>query len=210
MFGLPDPVKKNRLSAGAGGFFAAYFGGGIIWKDAAQQVAMPQNGGGAFLFFDAIYAEASASFAFTGGKWESDNTNNQDLLLDMSRISLTFGLFGKYPISAGPVTVFPLIGIDYDLTVTAKLTRPDGSELPVDGQNGRPGSAGDMSALWVKGGGGIDFSLNNNMYLRTSLLYGIRTANKFETDNVGLDKDINALARTGHGVTVRVGGGVRF
>jgi hypothetical protein len=211
MFGIPEPERRNRMSAGAGGFFVGDFGGGIIWNDAAQQVAMPYSGGGAFLFFDAVYAEVSAGFAIGGGKWESDNTDNPDLLLEMSRISLTFGLFGKYPIEAGPVvTIFPLVGIDYELAMTAKFTRPDGSEIPMDGRNGRAGSAGDLSALWVKFGGGVDFALNDNMYLRASLLYGIRTANKFETDNVGLDKDVNAQARMGHGVSVRVGAGVRF
>jgi hypothetical protein len=211
MFGLPEPDKtKSGLSVGAGGFFASDFGGGIIWSDAAQQIAMPYSGGGAFLFFDAVYAEASVGFAIGGGKWESDNVTNPQELPEMSRVSLTFGLFGKYPVDAGPVTIFPLLGIDYELAVTAKFTRTDGTEVSIDGRNGRPGNAGEMSALWVKFGGGLDYSFSDNMYLRTSLLYGMRTANKFENDNVELDKDMNAQVRIGHGVTVRIGVGVRF
>jgi hypothetical protein len=205
MFDLPDP--KKRMSAGAGGFFSSDFGGGIIWTDAKQQIAMPCNGGGAFLFFDAQYAEISAGFAMGGGKWESGNVTNADELPELSRISLNFGAFGKYPIDLGTISIFPLLGIDYEYAVTAKFTRQDSKELPLDGKNGRPENAGAMSALWVKIGGGVDYNFSENMYIRASVLYGIRTPNKFESDNAGRE---NAETKTGHGVTARVGAGVRF
>jgi hypothetical protein len=145
-----------------------------------------------------------------GGAWTSDNVTNPDGLPDMSRISLNFGVFGKYPFDLGAINIFPLLGIDYDLTVTAKFTRPDGRELPLDGKNGRPDNAGEMSALWVKAGAGIDYDFSDNMYIRASILYGIRTSNKLEADNAERDKNINAQARTGHGVTVKAGVGARF
>jgi len=204
---------KTGMSAGAGGFFSGDFGGGVRWNRTNGQIAMPCYGGGAHLFFDAGYAQVAVAWSAGGGKWESGNDVADSDLLDMQRTSVNIGAYGKYPItvsSFGNLKAFPLLGIEYDASVSGKLVRASGSEYVFNGNDGRP-KAGDLSALWFKFGGGVDVDLKEDMYLRSELLYGARTANTFEKDAVENSAESSTTkTRLGHGLTLRVGVGLKF
>ena len=209
MFGddaIPAP-RKTGMSAGVGGVFASDFGGGVRWKS-GEQLKMPYIGGGAYLFFDAIYAEAFVGYSVGGGKWASDNAKEEPLPEDAQRTSLNVGAFGKYPvIDLGSVKAFPLLGIDYDMSMSAKLKLANGGEYVFDGGNGRH-AASALSALWVKFGCGADFDLGETLYLRAELLYGVRMANSAENEDAKISGGGTTLP--GHGLTFKAGAGVKF
>jgi hypothetical protein len=83
----PKPKREPReqppmkLSAGGGAFCTNDVGGGLNWGDGVQ-VTMPYIGGGAYLFFDAAYAETFAGLSVGGGKWASNNLLNDAVLPD--------------------------------------------------------------------------------------------------------------------------------
>ncbi|MDR1468699.1 MAG: hypothetical protein LBT00_05340 [Spirochaetaceae bacterium] len=85
----------------------------------------------------------------------------------------------------------------------------DGEEYKGLDDKGEPG---DLSALWFKFGGGLDYSFTEKIYLRFEALYGLRLANKSEKDAKDQYQDYGADADTllGHGLTVKLGVGYKF
>ena len=210
MFGeklLPEPndPSRIRISAGVGAFIPGGLGGGAAWGN-KEQVAMPYTGTGAYLFFDAMYAEAFIGYSTGDGKWESVNTDPDDLP-DMQRSYLHVDLFAKYPFGAGRTKFFPLMGIGYELSIAGKLQFPDGEHYVFNGKNGRLGTNA-LSAVWVRLGGGLDFDMGRSVYLRSEFLYGIRTANAYENDVAASTGD--GWTMPGHGFTLKIGLGIRF
>jgi len=204
-----EPISINRppmkLSAGGGAFFANDFGGGLDWGDGVQ-VTMPYSGGGAYLFFDAVYAEAFFGISGGGGKWESGNVSATDttVLPDMSRLYFNIGVFAKYPVAVGNIKLFPLAGIDYEASISGKLVTNE--EYPFDGKDGRY-DANALSAVWFKFGGGMDAALGQKLYIRAELLYGLRGTNKFE-ETEAKNAGKNAKTKGAGGITARVGAGI--
>ena len=119
-------------------------------------------------------------------------------------MGLGFGILGKYPFNFGKVTAFPLMGVEYRLALSVK----DKDGNIIDDIPGADDASSDYSALWFQLGGGVDYALTDALYLRGSALYGIRLANKVETNEV--DDDPDASARLGHGLTVKVAIGYKF
>jgi hypothetical protein len=205
--------RVSDVSVGGGGFFTGGFGGGIKWADGSA-VAMPYTAGaGGYLFLDAVYAQAFAGYSAGGGKWISAASPGEDYLPYMSRTYINIGLLAKYPLGAGRLRYFPLLGAEYEMAIAGKLEFGDGSEYVFDG-NGDRYEAGALSNLWVKLGGGADFKISENLYLRGELLYGVKLANDLESD--GGDKFSDMLPSgkgspmMGSGVSVRIGAGVHF
>jgi hypothetical protein len=197
----PKPREKPRmwLSCGAGAFYAGDYGGGLKW-DNGERVTMPLSGGGAYLFLDAVYAEAFAGYRYGGGLWGGTDVP-QYVRPDMSRSCLSIGAFAKYPVSAGSVRVFPLIGLDYEAAVSGTL-RVNGLEFPLY-------AASALSALWFRIGAGAEADLNSAVYIRAEALYGARPANGFERGQAQADRN---GAKTGNavGVTVKAAAGIRL
>ncbi|MDR2392654.1 MAG: porin family protein [Treponema sp.] len=178
-----------KLSAGVGGFIGGDFCGGV---EAGQKIETPYFGGGAaYAFFDATYAELNLAIYGGSGKVKPGD-------VDMSRMNFNIGLLGKYPFAmTDTLSLFPLLGIEYQICLSAKQGDNEFSD------------PGDLSALWFKLGGGGDFAFTPNIYLRGEALYGIRLANKFETD---LKDSGGSDAKTllGHGITVKLAVGYTF
>jgi opacity protein-like surface antigen len=184
------------MSAGGGVFYAGGFGGGINIGIANVNVTMPYNAFGVYGFFDATYVEVSASLGFGSG----DSKSNSPYFSSSSYsfTGLSFGLLGKYPININDkITLFPAAGIEYQAVLSLKV---DGEKLD---------DAGDLSHLWFKFGGGLDYNLTDSLYLRGTLLYGIRTASKYEKEIVDLYSGF-ASTNLGHGPTLKVAVGYKF
>jgi len=197
-FALPE----FGLSAGAGGYFTSDFGGGVDISASGYgslgSVKTPYIGGGGFLFFDGTFAELSAGFFAAGGNWK---TSDQSIESDFFGLGIDISLLGKFPFEINDqFSVFPLLGATYRIVVSAKA---DGEKVddPMD-----------LSAIWFKAGGGLDFSFTDNFFLRGELLYGIRLKNKFESDLIDLAAGSQATVKAllGHGLEVKIGVGYRF
>jgi opacity protein-like surface antigen len=201
-----QPAFGIKLSAGGGGYFTSDFGGGVEASMNGQTGSwkIPYFGGGGFAFFDATYAELSVGFFGGGGTMKQEGGQSNES--DMSYMGLDIGLLGKYPFAISEkLSVFPLLGITYRLMLSVK--DEDGEQLKnSDGDD----ASGDFSALWFKLGGGLDFSLTDQLYLRGGLLYGLRLANKFENDMVDSIPSGDPKALLGHGLEVKISVGYRF
>jgi hypothetical protein len=194
-------VKSS--SAGGGAFLTGDLGGGLVYGN-GEQVTTPYYGGGAYIFIDAVYAEIAVGYSMGGGKWKSADAGTPDRLPNMQRSYINVGLFAKYPVDVGSVKIFPLLGFDYEASISGERVYDSGETFATEEST---------SAVWFKAGGGADFGLGSSAYLRVELLYGVRTANEFE--NVWKDSEAGSTglmvnAKLGHGGTVKVGVGVRF
>jgi hypothetical protein len=203
----PDAPAKYRLSVGGGAFFAGDFGGGLLTQGGKALLTTPYYGGGAHLFFDAIYAEIFIGYSAGGGKWKwgSNKTSDRGPSVNMRREYLNSGIFAKYPFDAGAVSVFPLLGIDYERSISFEVELPKGEKFTFKRNSA---NADVLSALWFKFGGGLDVGLSRNAYARLQLLYGFRTVNNMEEDLIELDSA--RKANPGNGLTFSIGGGVKF
>jgi hypothetical protein len=194
--------EDGLFSAGVGGYFASDFGGGHEWNTGSEtsKYKTPYFGGGGFLFLDATYAELSFGFFSGAGKitQEYDGIETGDPF-HLSLTAFDIGLLGKYPIELGSsLSVFPLLGVNYRIIVSLKF---DDEEDPFL-------KPADFYALWFKFGGGLDYAVTDNVYLRGNLLYGIRLPNKDENDAVANDSELKA--RLGHGLDVKIALGYKF
>jgi|GEM_PF-1212869 len=210
MFGgepRPRPVRKRSgMSIGAGGVFTSGFGGGVTWGDGSA-VAMPYTGGGAYLFFDAFYGKAVLGWSTGGGRWKSAAASSSEPP-DMERTFVSIGAYAKYPhLYIGPVQAFPLVGFEYEISVSGKIISEDGYEEIFDGRDGRTESSG-LSALWIRFGVGSDADISERLFLRGELLYGVRTANEHEKALKEQFRGDNT--QLGHGLMVRVAAGFRL
>jgi len=216
------------LSAGFGGFFGGDFGGGYEYSESyrgeveKEGYKLPYFGGGAYAFLDAGFLELT--LGIYAGKvrvkeyWYEEDDGEYEFgeysssYMSPSIVNLNIGLFGKYPIELGnKLTVFPLAGIDYALTLSAK--DKDGNDFYDDYYPTRDGTPSDFSALWFKIGGGFDFALTEQIYLRFKALYGIRLASKIEKDLKEMYSDYDegkVKTRLGHGIDIKLAIGFMF
>jgi hypothetical protein len=210
----PKPPKPERgersrlrLGIGAGAALDSDFGGGLEWKSSGEALGMPYYGGGAYLFFDAVYAEAFAGFSSGTGKWDSPASKLPDSLTDMQRSYINIGAFAKYPFAVGSAKLFPLIGIGYEASISGKRVYADGTKVELNGST---------SAAWLKLGAGADLNLGDNAYIRVELLYGRRTANEYENKMRDqyieyYPEDANDVkTRQGDGLSLKAGVGIKI
>jgi hypothetical protein len=192
-----------QMTVGGGGYFASDFGGGAKGKYSGVDASfkMPYYGGGIYAFFDPIpYVELNVGFFFAAGSYDvsaSAGGYGASSSTEMNYNGLDIGVFGKYPVNIGPLTVFPLIGATFRsfTTVDMKGTKYDGSKA---------------SAFWFKAGGGLDFSITEKLFLRANLLYGIRLKNKLEEELMKSLNWSNGDLQLGHGLEVKVAVGYKL
>jgi len=213
-------VSALDMSWGSGLSFVSNFGGGFKTPEIQSngftikelENTTPWMGGTLGGFFDLTYAEIS--LGFTGGT----GTLSQEVPLqnqmgqivyvkqkqDYNFVAIDIGLLGKYPVAlSDAVTLAPLVGIDYQLWLGGGIAVAN-----IDGSvNEEPG---DNSRLWIKFGAGLDYNLNERLFLRIPVLYGIGLANKVENDvndtlkqlrDLGLDIG-DAKILLSHGLTI--------
>ncbi|MDR2593016.1 MAG: hypothetical protein LBC59_09505 [Chitinispirillales bacterium] len=202
----PTEHPPIKWSVGGGLFLANGFGGGIKWPS-GEAVAMPYLGGGLYLFLDAVYAEVFAGYSMGSGTWESLAAPSNEIIPDMKSSYLNICVLAKYPFTFGKIKMFPLLGIDYEASLSGKLEYTT-KVYEFDGTGGHPAN-GDLSSFWVKFGGGAEFDISESLYIRGELLYGVRTANDFEK-NGAIFNSKNGTPMTGQSVSLRAGVGFNF
>ena len=180
-----------KMSVGGGAIFDIGTSGGAKIGGQTLDIYAPGFAGGGFAFFEATYAEFS--FAFSGGLGRFVGAGYDETF---SLLGLNLSLLGKYPFElTEKFTLFPLLGIGYQIALSVK--DEDGNKMD---------PASDFNALWFKLGVGGDYSFTDNIYLRFSALFGIRTKIQPEKDMI----DGGADSVLGSGLTAKIAVGYRF
>ena len=229
----PGVFAQNfSMSAGAGGLLGGLFtrynldaSGNSMTINAKQQ--MNQFNWGFFAFFDATYGIFSVSFQNGINEWSqplsiSGNVNPMNGKGWESMLGLS--LLGKYPFSLNErFTIFPLLGLEYQISLRQYRTdedgrrykRNDGVDQNEMDKNGKALALEDWNSLFINLGGGLDFSLPRNFFLRGELLYGFRLMTPYEVKNLDLMKALSGdsspkLSGLTSGPSLRLSVGCRF
>ncbi|MDR1468062.1 MAG: hypothetical protein LBT00_02075 [Spirochaetaceae bacterium] len=196
-------AQDFSISAGGGGFGVADFTGG--YKDDTEGRSLPYFGGGAFIFFDATYGEVSVGYFVGGGDTVEKGSNIPTTTTPWTLSGLNLGVFLKYPFELSDiVTLSPMAGADYQMILSAKMDEKTETSI----KNSTEEAPGDLSALWIKGGVGIDLHVFYSLYFHGEVLFGVRLASKWEKDWVDTRK--GGKTNLGIGPTVKLGVGYRF
>jgi len=208
-------VALALVATGAFAQFSMSTGGGLLANPSFNNGVDIEGGGvsgsvglditsiGGFAFFDVTYVELDVSFAYgiatmyTKGAAVDSGTDDTNIM------SVGFTLLGKYPINLGKITIFPLLGVEYNLVLWEKDGMGDGYK-PMD-----------LSQLGFQGGVGLDFGLTNKLFLRAETLFQLRLPNKVMNDTADeSDKSLgsygNADATFGMGPVIKVGVGFKL
>lgn len=150
-----------QMSAGIGGNFSSIMASGDNYEPD------PVTGGGFFAFFDANYVMVKAGLLIAKDKDADDAANY-----------LSLGLLGKYPIDLGSFTLFPMVGLEYNMF----LSMGDGKREDLK-------DADFLDMILLQLGVGADFNITDSIYIRPTLLWGIDLhANDYEKEIDGLFK----------------------
>jgi hypothetical protein len=132
-------------------------------------------------WFDAMYGMASIGFRANGlthrtitnvGPFAPAGSESDT---DERWGYLSFSLLGRYPFALGPVRLFPLLGIEYDLNLYHKDS--DGTDLKASLTDEEKGY---LNQFWFKFGVGADITLSKRLYVRPLALIGFKFLNAAE------------------------------
>jgi hypothetical protein len=163
-----------QMSAGIGGSFGAYM---VSYSHPDFDIDNPKPvvGGGFHGFFDANYALVKLGL-FIGGNSEEDS----GITVKSTATYFSLGLLGKFPIDLGGFTLFPMLGFEYNMFMSGKMSAGDFS---FDWKRADLDKAGDSDMFLLQLGVGADINLGESIYLRPSLLWGIDlTSSEAEQD----------------------------
>ena len=190
------------LSAGAGGVLGGHFtrynlrASGPAARMTAYQTTN-QFDYGLFAFFDATFVTLGVVFqtgtnnfdesVYIDGTWNPDESRSGQGWETVLGVSV----LGKWPFRLNDrVTVFPLLGMDYLISLLQRRSdeygliynRDDGlREADMEGNAFR---LSDWNSFIVRLGGGMEFGLTGRLFLRGDLLYGIRLMTGWERKNL--------------------------
>ena len=224
-FAAGGAFAQNNISFGVGTFFTSDFGGGFETSNLDEDTGItettiwrtPSSGVGGMVFVDAFFASISLGIFSSSSRWErsifDDDPEEAGPPLMSAVIAnnggvtsltgLEISLMGQLPLAVSQtVTVFPMLGITYRAILAASTIWTDEAGEREQQVHETPG---DLSALWLRFGLGMDFSLNERTYLRGTFTYGVRFRNDFERHAI----NDGASGRLGHGVDVMIGLGFR-
>ena len=193
------------MKFGAGFLFDHNANNGIKSDVHDMKIGLKNTSLGGFVFFDISYFEISVSFAHGTLKeyLKGANASAHSILEDLTFLQLELSAFGKFPISLGKVTVFPMAGAGFNMVLTAKDR--DGNDLY---DNTITASAlKDYSQFGLLAGVGFDISLTSAIFLRTEALFHFRLPNKF-TKDWAAKEDFNTTF--GIGPRIKIGIGYQF
>ena len=135
---------------------------------------------------------------------------------------LGFSILGRFPFRLGErFSVFPLLGMDYQITLSQRRVNAAGRVYDRDDgiwevdKDGNAFRLSDWNSFHVRLGGGAEFDLGERLFLRGDLLYGIRLMTNYERKNLELMKAMSGdnsprLGGLSSGPSLRLGVGYRF
>jgi len=156
---------------------------------------------GGFAFLDVSFAELGVSFAY-GDPTRVSIIDGDKTTIESDGGSLTqLGLsaLGKFPVKVGPLTVFPLLGVNYNMVLSIKNDNGDSVDDP-----------GDWSQFGILGGIGVDFFFTSNLFLRAEALCNLRFPSKAAKDMADAVPLVEPDTTLGIGPQLKVGLGFRL
>ncbi|MCL2209921.1 MAG: hypothetical protein FWC19_09375 [Treponema sp.] len=210
-----------QISAGIGFYYDHSFNNGAMlsYTTGSQDLYtrhISNLSGGAYLFLDASYIEFDVGFAFgflsengywrtrVGNFYSNHNPNNQNL---GNVFQLNFSLLGKYPIDIGNITLFPLLGINYNLF----LVSFDNSGVQIEGD---AASARNYSQFGFQAGVGADFNISDKVYFRAEGLFQLRlvleSSKIFQYIKFNMREPERSVPTPGMGPIIKAAFGYRF
>jgi len=191
---------------------------GTNWSESGSGFeGVSHFGFGGWFFIDATFAEFSVALmggpALWGGEedwtWTSSDQSESGTWRGwggLSFFALDLSLLGRLPIEVGNgnVSIFPLLGIGYNIVLTTR--RPNGDDAFEDSDDH---SAINLSTFRIQLGVGGDFDVVNNIFFRLSILGNYRFAPTVIRDWAD-DWASTTGHRGGFGGTVKMGVGVRL
>ncbi|MDR2021223.1 MAG: hypothetical protein LBQ14_10725 [Treponema sp.] len=158
---------------------------------------------GFFGFFDATYFEVNLGY-FAGQRKTNIVVPTEDSLFT----GLIIGVFGKYPFVFGKISVFPLLGVEYQLFLSGRVSGLGPIPISTDTE--------DFNAFWYKFGFGADFALTETLFLRGEFLYGFRqnTNAEDELERICIamypSSPVSVDQGVGHGPSLKFAVGYKF
>jgi len=223
------------LSVGAGGILGGVFtrytlrADGVVADERVRVDAdqhMNQFDYGFFAFIDATYGTLSVFFQ------NGVNSFREPILIhDFAGIErsgqgwetvLGISLMGRWPFRLNErLSVFPMLGMDHHISLSQRRTQADGfiydrtdgiREQDADGNAFR---LSDFNSFWVNLGGGMDFDIRDNFFVRSELLYGFRLMTRYERKNLDMMRAMTgdpspSLGGLTSGPSIRLSAGWRF
>lgn len=181
------------FSAGGGALIDMSFNNGIKYED--FYMGFRNISFGPYLFFDATYVEAALTLGFGSLTWVVSDGKESDSDKFGNIQQFGFTVLGKYPVDMGSITVFPLLGISYNMVLAGKYD--GGTKME---------NASELNQFGLLAGGGLDYDLNSNLYLRGQVMLQMRFPSKTMSDEA--EGDVSATL--GFGPVIRIGIGYRF
>lgn len=186
LFALAANVFGSDVSAGigvAGGYFVDEMSNSMPALSVTTETRYTYLPGNATLFLDAKYLQVTIGYSvLTLGHetWTQTISGSATTLLDQDIIGtlgyLVFGLAGEFPIALGPVTLFPLLGIEIYANIMD--IGQNGSDLRASMTDAEKA---DENRIWMRAGIGAEYSIASNVYIRPELIVGYRFPSASET-----------------------------
>jgi hypothetical protein len=172
--------------------------GATVKGDIIQEINKFNYGG--FVFFDATFGEFSVFL--------QNNVNNFSETTELSVLNSSssgmgretmfgFSLLGKYPfVLSEKFTWFPLLGVEYQISLRQSRTQPDGfvydrtDGLREKNADGKAYKLSDWNAFWINLGIGVDFTLTTIFFIRGEFLYSFRLMTPYEQDALVITKNM--------------------
>jgi len=172
---LAGGAFAQSLSAGLGGNFGIHT---TTWSGDGESETTNMTGGGFHAFFDANYVIVKVGMFIGGDSSEEDYGYGIKTKTTMTLNYFSLGLLGKYPIDLGGFTLFPMLGFEYNIFMSSKITA-EVAGVSVSAEQKRSDFDDDASQLdqfILQLGVGADINLTDSIYLRPTLLWGIDLA----------------------------------
>jgi len=199
-----------RVSIGGGGLVSGNFS---TWSvDESQPGSLYRYNSthlntAPFVFFDLKYLELNLGLLM--GQLNADSTMSGNPNFPARTLGLRGGAYFKLPFEISPMfTLFPLLGIDYDLYFLAKKDDDRDAKFPVSASNQNAKASEALNTLWFKAGIGWDTFFTDNLFLRTQISYGLRLNNNMEKYLQDTRQDVDWML--GHGGDFKIAIGYRF
>jgi len=194
---------KNRVTLGVGSVFTNKFGGDIRFYNTSGDdftLSMPYSCVGLYSYIDLIYMELHAGYSIGGGDLTySDNSGEDNMGVYVERSIISGGISFKWPIDVWKVKIFPILGVDFEVTYGLRI------HLNVDYTSERS-----LGNLWLKSGGGVDYRVVRSAYARFEALYGLAILGDDDDIERSAYYDFDRDVKVKHGFTLKAGVGFDF